>query len=230
MVRVIHVLKYADGELYWDLSGRVKRSIREADEKWVFEPRPGPEYWKGKRLLDDLDERLKGQVVHLTFGARQADLTIETPTPASMSDLPVRAALDVGAVALKIALAGLGVRAVSRLGTRMWLLDPYATEPDANRTILRSGLCGTTMADIGQPTSGSYVRMLEHEGMTCRVEVGVASVTFHRTGLEVAGILLDIDCGHENPSLDNPKLEDHFDRSLQYVAETAERIAQGMRR
>lgn len=234
MIRVIHVLKYADGELYWDLSGRVRRSVTESDKKWVFEPRPAQvplsDFWKGKRPLDDLGEGLKAQVLHMTFGARQADLTVEAPAPSSVDDLPVRAALDVGAAALKIILTAMGVRTVSRLGTRMWVLHPYATEEEANQAILRSGLCGATTTDIGRPTSGSYVRMLEHDGMTCRVEVGVASVTFHRTGEEVAGVLLDVDCGHEKPPEEMPKLEEHFDQSMAYLAQVTDSVARAMRR
>jgi len=200
VVQLVHQVRYRDGELYWDVSGRVRRSLTESDPAWEFAPGPDDGFWKGTLPFGETTgEILRGQKQQLCFGARQADILIEFPPDSNFGRVPFEALARDGSGILESVLSALAVRRVTRIGTRLWVLRSERREGEAIQFVAEKFLrAGNPLDGFGRERASTVVRLIDHEEMALRVEIASGSVTYrkpHET--TVRGLLINIDAAVE---------------------------------
>jgi hypothetical protein len=227
LTKLIFEIRYADGELYWDLSGRVRRSLRALDERWDFALKPDDGFWQCKRPMTEW-KGLEGVLLHLNFGAMKTDFGLDPPGWLKTAHVPLDGLKGLIVQATQCVVDALSLERIIRLGFRCWQLFRVDGREDARRLLLAAPYCRPEerLGDVcGEQISVSLVDRYRSGQCESRVALEDTTAKLKTTGEERHGVLLDIDYSRPVGTDQEPDYDAHLRDGIAYVTALAAAVS-----
>lgn len=222
LTKVVLEVRYADGELYWDLSGRVRRSLRLSNSAWDFSATPDRNFWQCRLPLEDPPGALQ-----CSFGALKSDFTFEPQPWTKTARFPLGTIQAHILQSSQVILDALSIERCTRVGLRIWQLLPVGSPDDARNLAKSISYRATPPKELGEQTGGAVIGRYQLESAEARVSLGDATLESNINGESRHGLLLDIDYRKllKEETLD---LAGHLTGGVDYVAEATAALSREM--
>jgi len=219
LFRVVYEIRYRDGELYWDHSGRVRRSLRGLDAAWQFADTPERNFWPCALPFPASTSAKPAPeaTLQLNFGALKLDFTFAAPVLLGISKFPFDTLFEKFTTSAQCVLDGLGVEAKTRVGLRQWLIFRCDSREDARDQLEGTSFSGEApeTGELGEQFAAMKIQRFKVDDCQARIAVGDVSATFAASGERIHGILLDVD--HASEGAEQIKLDDQIEKSRSYI-------------
>lgn len=230
LLKIVFEVRYSDGELYWDLSGRVRRTLSTLDKGWDSVLLATPDgHWGIRRSVPATPAGAQALDVSGSFGCLKLDLAAQWPvvTPPLAPETDRTCAIMVPAA--ECVLSALSIEAITRVGLRMLSFFKFSSRERARTALNRVvGNPWEFGPDLGDETEMKTVQLIDLEGRTARVAVSETTAHNDIQGRRSShhGILVDVDYVAEPLDGLAYDLNEHFDSGAAYVARLCSAISE----